>query len=85
MATDAGLNADGDGGGRRERLQGIGWHGVSLKPWSFHSYPSPAASVTVVLATISAPLMGAGGGGRERGREGNGMYLSLFRVKKYYS
>ena len=58
---------------------------VSLRPWPFHSYPSPAASVTVVLATMSAPLMGAGGGGRERGREGNGMYLSLFKDKKYYS
>ena len=43
---------------------------VSLRPWPFHSYPSPAASVTVVLATMSAPLMGAGGGGRERGRDG---------------
>ena len=34
---------------------------VSLRPWPFHSYPSPAASVTVVVATMSAPLMGAGG------------------------
>ena len=42
----------------------------SLRLWPFHSYPSPAVSVTVVLATMSAPLMGAGGGGRERGREG---------------
>ena len=36
---------------------------VSLRPWPFHSYPSPVTSVTVVLATMSAPLMGAGGGG----------------------
>ena len=26
VATEAGLDGDGDGGGRRERLQGISWH-----------------------------------------------------------